>query len=470
MTPPAGRVLIVDDEEGIRQILSRLLHREGYETLVASDGEAALALIRREVPDVLLLDVRMPGLGGLEVLRLTKALDAALPVVMMTAYGIVRGAVEAMQAGAYDYLEKPLDNARMVRLVRAAMNARQLRQTLQLAGDRARNDGSLRELMGPSEAVTRLSAAVARVARSSFAVLILGETGAGKELVASAIHQASARASGPFVPVDCGAIPEPLFESELFGHEKGAFTGADRRVPGRFEVGSGGTLFLDEITNMPLGCQSKLLRALQEKSVSRVGGAKPLAVDARVLAATNRNLRAAVSTGTFREDLFFRINEFTIEVPPLRERPSDIPFLAKRFLEITNRELSKVVSGLSDGAMNRLLSYEWPGNVRELRSTIRRAVLLAEDVIEEEHLDLPMIGNRLKSASTADGAPSPLKALVRQATMVAERRALLEALRRTGGNKAKAARMLQIDYKTILAKLKQYGISTFGGVHDQAEG
>ncbi len=463
----AGRVLIVDDEERIREFLSRLLSRAGYEPLVAAEGETALALIRRESPDVVLLDVRMPGLDGLDVLRRAKALDATLPVVMMTAYGLVRGAVEAMQAGASDYLEKPLDDARLVRAVRAATAARGPRQTITVMGHRVQDGDSLRELMGPSEAVARISGEVARVARSSFAVLILGETGAGKELVAQAIHRTSARASAPFVPVDCGAIPEPLFESELFGHERGAFTGAERQTRGKFEIASGGTLFLDEIANMPLGCQAKLLRALQEKSVTRVGSMRPFAVDTRVVAAANQDLRATVSAGTFREDLFFRINEFTIVIPPLRDRTPDIPFLAKRFLDLTNHELSKSIRGFSDAAMNRLLAYAWPGNVRELRSSIRRAVLLAGEVIEEEHLGLPKTLDSLGSLPTLEGAPtgwtSSLKEQVRDATMAVERRALLATLRKTGGNKAKAARILQIDYKTILAKLKAYGISAHDG-------
>jgi two-component system nitrogen regulation response regulator GlnG len=471
---PAGRILIIDDEEGIRDNLSRLVRQNGFEALPAPDGETALALITRESPDVVLLDIKMPGLDGMEVLRRTKALDATLPVIVITSYGGVKGAVAALQAGAHDYLEKPLDHAGVVRSLHRAMTDRRLRQTIQVLTDRVQESDSLRDVMGPSDVVARISADVASVARCTFAVLIVGETGTGKELVARAIHQASPRESGAFVAVDCGAIPETLFESELFGHEKGAFTGAERQKPGRFETASGGTLFLDEVGNMPPGCQAKLLRALQDKSVTRVGGTRPVSVDIRLVAATNRDLGTAASAGTFRQDLFFRINEFTITVPPLRERKQDVPFLVKRFLDLTNHELSKTVRGLSDAAVERLLSYDWPGNVRELRSTIRRAVLLAEATIEEKHLALsaaPAPPEGLAGLRGVSGSWPSLRELVHRATTAVERAALIEVLRKTGGNKAKAARILQIDYKTIHVKLKDYGIATQGGEGDgDAEG
>ena len=469
MRPPAGRILIVDDEEGICDNLARLLRREGFEPLLAADGETALALITREAPDVVLLDIKMPGLDGMEVLRRARALDATLPVVMITAHGGVRGAVAALQAGAHDYIEKPLDHADVVRSLHRAMTDRKLRQTILVLTDRVRESDSLHDVMGPSDVVARISADIARVSRSNFSVLIGGETGTGKELVARAIHRASPRASGAFVAVDCGAIPETLFESELFGHERGAFTGAERQKSGYFETASGGTLFLDEIGNMPPGCQAKLLRALQDKCVTRVGGTKPVSVDIRLVAAANRDLGTAASAGTFRQDLFFRINEFTIRIPPLRERKQDILFLAKRFLDITNHELSKTVRGLSDAAVERILSYDWPGNVRELRSTIRRAVLLAETTIEEAHLALPAAPVQPEGLAELPDRPGiwpPLRELVHRATTVVERAALIEVLRKTGGNKARAARILQIDYKTIHTKLKDYGIAIGGGDGD----
>ena len=474
MTLPAGRILIVDDEEGIRDNLARLLRREGLEPLVAAGGQAALDLIRRESPDVLLLDIRMPGLDGMEVLRQTKQLDGDLPVIMITSHGHVKGAVEALRAGAHDYLEKPFDHAEVIRSVHRALTDRGLRRTIRRLSERVREADALPDLMGPSEAVARISADVGRVARSDFAVLITGETGTGKELVARAIHQASPRTAAAFVAVDCGAIPETLFESELFGHEKGAFTGAERQKAGMFEAASGGSLFLDEIANMPLGCQAKLLRALQDKCVTRVGATKPVSVDIRLLAAANRDLEGAVAAGTFRRDLFFRLNEFAITIPALRERKQDIIFLAKRFLDLTNQELRKTVRGFSEAAVERLLAHDWPGNVRELRSTIRRAVLLADAVIDEGHLGLSRAPGLLGGLPGTSGGPAdglPLREMVRRASIAVERATLLQVLKRTGGNKAKAARLLQIDYKTIYTKLKGYGITGQGGEeHGQEEG
>jgi two-component system nitrogen regulation response regulator GlnG len=327
--------------------------------------------------------------------------------------------------------------------------------------------------MGSSEAIVKISADVARVSGSDFTVLLLGETGTGKDLVARAIHQASARAGGPFVAVDCGAIPETLFESELFGHEKGSFTGADRSRPGKFEVAAGGTLFLDEIGNMPLGSQAKLLRALQERNVCRVGATTPVKMECRVLAASNEELETVAARGAFRKDLFFRLSEFVIRIPPLREHRQDILYLAKRFLDLTNQELGKAVQGLSERTVERLVGFDWPGNVRQLRSTVRRAVLLADAVIEEKDLGLAqgpltfVVG--APPPSLSEGAVS-LKQLVGRATATVERAALLHALRQARGNKAEAARLLRIDYKTIHSKLKMYGLGTrSGGDHDQEE-
>ena len=462
MSASGGRILIVDDEEEIRRLLSRLVVQEGFEALTVPDGETALDLIRRESPDVLLLDIRMPGLDGMEVLRRARELDQDLPVIMITAHGIVKGAVEALRAGAHDYLVKPFEHADVIRSVHRAMNDRRLRRTVRVLSERVREAAALQDLMGPSDQIARISADVASVASSNFAVLIKGETGTGKELVARAIHQASPRASAPFVAVDCGAIPETLFESELFGHERGAFTGAERQKAGKFEIASGGTLFLDEISNLPPGCQAKLLRALQDKSVTRVGGTKPVSVNIRLLVATNGDLETA-DPAAFRRDLFFRLNEFTIAIPPLRERRQDIIFLAKRFLDLTNHELQKGVRGFSAPAVERLLTHEWPGNVRELRSAIRRAVLLADQVIDEDHLGLqkarqPPVRPSGISAGPSDGLP--LKELVRRTVVAVERATLIQVLKQTGGNKAKAARLLQIDYKTIHVKVKEYGITT----------
>jgi two-component system nitrogen regulation response regulator GlnG len=320
----------------------------------------------------------------------------------------------------------------------------------------------MEETLGSCEQMERIHADIARVAPTDFTVLILGETGSGKEVVARAIHRVSPRAKGPFVPVDCGSIPESLMEGELFGHEKGSFTGADRRRPGKFEIASGGTLFLDEISNLPTHVQPKLLRALQEKQVWRIGGTRAIDVDIRVIAATNVDLASLIQSGDFRRDLYHRLDEFSVVVPPLRERRGDIVLLAERFLEITGRELKKAVQGFSEDAVALLLNYRWPGNVRELRNVVRRAALLADTVIEAHHLALsdglvpPSLDRpRLDEPVERD---LPLKEAVRRVVVRAERRILTGILQQTGGNKAQVARILQIDYKTVCKKIRDYGI------------
>ena len=462
----SGRILIVDDENQICALLCHLLEREGLTALVAYDGNTALRMISHESPDVLLLDLKIPGMDGMEVLRRGRALDEHLQVIMITAYGGICGAVEAMRAGAYHYLAKPFDHAEVVRIVRLALTERNLKLKRKDWSGETPDVGSLREVMGPGDAVGRIITAVNQVAKSNFSVVILGETGSGKELVARAIHNSSPRSSAPFVAVDCGAIPETLLESELFGYEKGAFTGAERQKPGKFEAAQGGTLFLDEISNLALGSQAKLLRVLQEKRLYRLGRGikdKPISVDVRLLAASNQDLDASVTSGSFRRDLFFRLSEFTIIIPPLRERREDILYLARRFLDFTNAELKKSVKGLSTSAVEALLAYKWPGNVRELRSTIRRAVLLADEVVTEEHLDITRRMPAFGSTFTAkvqgmSWRGLSLKAIVRRCTTAIEREVLLEVLRETRGNKAKAARLLQVDYKTIHSKVREYGL------------
>lgn len=465
------RILIVDDEREICLLLARLMQNEGLEALQAYDGETAVKLVRVEEPEVMLVDISMPGLNGLEVLKRVKELDPDLPVVMITAHAEIQGAVKAMKAGAHDYLAKPFNHNEVIRVVRRALAERDLKRKLKHLSEQLMESPSLSRLMGPSDAVARLIVEVNRVAKSDFSVVIQGETGAGKELVAQAIHQASSRSKMPFVPVDCGAIPENLLESELFGHEKGAFTGAGNLKPGKFETAKGGTLFLDEISNMPLTSQVKLLRALQDRKICRVGGTQPVAIDVRLLVASNQELEAAVAAGSFRQDLLYRLNEFTIQIPPLHQRKEDILYLAKRFLDITNIELNKNVQGISEAAIEALMTYHWPGNVRQLRSTIRRAVLLADEVITEKHFDFhgeSTSSPEMKHSSALPEMPwkdLSLKEIVQHSTLVVEREVLIKALQFAGGNKAKAARMLQIDYKTMHSKVKQLGISTEGGRH-----
>ena len=463
MTSGKSRILIVDDERGICELVSRLLEEEGMVPLVAYDGQTALQKLRTESPAVLILDLRLPDLDGMEVLRQAKALDEDLPVVILTAFAKVHGAVAAMRAAAFDYLAKPYDHQELVRVVRRALAERELNRKLKELPSGINATGKLTEIMGPSAAIGRLIADINRVAKSNFSVVIVGETGSGKEVVAQAIHRASPRAQRPFVPVDCGAIPETLLEAELFGHEKGAFTGAASRKLGRFEQANGGTLLLDEILNMPLSAQAKVLRALQERTVCRVGGPQPVKIDVRVLAASNQEMEAAAASGRFRVDLCFRLNEFMLRIPPLRQRKEDIVYLAKRFLDLTNQELHKKVRGFSEPAIQALLNFPWPGNVRQLRSTIRRAVLLADEVVGENHLDIcqenraafPRVAAPARVQATFAAGLS-LKELVAESTGAVEREVLVQTLRQTGGNKAKAARLLRMDYKTIQSKVKKY--------------
>jgi len=467
VTEGKSQVLIVDDEQAICQLISRLLEQEGFVPLVALDGKTALQQLRSASPDMLIVDLKLPDLDGLEILRQAKALDEDLPVVILTAYAKVGGAVEAMQAAAFDYLAKPYDHQKLVHVVRRALAEREVKVKLKQLACQTNAGHDLTEVMGPSQAIGRLIGEINCVAKSNFSVVIIGETGSGKEVIAQAIHRAGPRAKGPFTAVDSGAIPETLFEAELFGHEKGAFTGAAGRKLGRFELANGGTLFLDEALNMPLSAQAKVLRALQEKSFCRVGGTLPIKMDTRVLAASNQDLEAAVAAGRFRGDLFYRLNEFTLRIPPLRQRKEDILHLAKRFLDLTNQELKKTVLGFSEPAIQRLLNCSWPGNVRQLRSTVRRAVLLAGDVITEHDLDiLQEDSDAWRPAALAvrtQAAPAAglsLKVIVGRSITTVEREVLLQTLRQTGGNKAKAARLLQVDYKTIQSKIKRYGINT----------
>ncbi len=454
----SGKVLIVDDEQDIADVLARLMRQQGLTPVLAHDGEAALNLLRTERPDVLLVDYLMPGKNGLEVLQAAQAFDQDLPVIMLTGFAEVRGAVEAMRTGARDYLAKPFEHHEIIRVVRRALAERKPRNP---GPDRREPSGWLRDLLGPSEAIGKVIADVQSVAESNFSVLILGETGSGKEVIARAVHQLSARSKYPFIPVDCGAIPDTLMESELFGHERGAFTGAVQQKPGLFEMVRGGTLFLDEVNNLPLASQAKLLRVLQDRTLHHVGGTKAISIDVRLLAASNHDLERVADGGTFRRDLYFRLNEFLIRIPPLRQRREDIPYLAQHFLDVTNQELSKRVRGFSRSALETMLAYDWPGNVRQLRSVIRRAVLLAGATVTEVHLELSLSPrNRLEPAT--ETISRPLREIVRCHTMSVEREVIARTLRQAGGNKAKAARELHIDYKTIQSKVKEYGIESTG--------
>jgi DNA-binding NtrC family response regulator len=472
MSKSEARVLIVDDEKDFCEILFHVIRREGFVPLVAHDGETALEMVRAGMPEALLLDVKMPGMDGMEVLRQSKKIDPDLPVLMITAYGGLHGAVQAMKEGAFDYLAKPLNNRELIEKLQRALANRDARPRKPAAVAVNKNSSMLHleDIMGPSDAVRKIISEVRLVAASNFTVVIQGETGTGKELVARAIHKTSLRHETPMVPLDCGAIPESLFESELFGHEKGAFTGAITRRSGKFEMAQSGTLFLDEIANMPVSSQTKLLRAIQERTFFRVGGRDPVTVDVRLLVATNQDLNTAVSEGKFSRDLLYRLSEFTIMIPPLRERKEDVLHLANRFVKATNTELNKKVKGFSDTAMQILLDHGWPGNVRQLRAAVRRAVLQAENLIGPQHLVIDGLNSAAKpdnpSAQDTPWEGLSLKEIIHSRTADLERRVLEWMIRKTRGNKAEAARLLQIDYKTIHSKIKQYGIRFHPEEHD----
>ena len=459
----SGTILIVDDEAFICKSLSHIVEKEGYSTVSAYNGKTALKLFHTAHPDLILLDLKLPGIEGMALLKHVIELEPDIPVIIITANASVTGAVSCIKNGAFDYLAKPFNHEEVTRLVNRGVESKRLKTRVRELSSQNEKNSSLIQLMGSSEAISQLVFKVNRVAMSDFTVIVAGESGSGKELVASAIHQASRRKKGPFIAVDCGAIPETLLESELFGHEKGAFTGADKQKPGKFELAKNGTLFLDEISNLTLGSQAKLLRALQEKTVNRVGSIESFDVDVRVLVASNSELSTPVHGGSFRKDLFYRLNEFTIKVPSLRNRKEDIPYLASRFLDECNIELDKHVEGFSDSAITAMLSYDWPGNVRQLRSAVKRASLLADDMIEDHHLDIQSQSLSQNSISAITGSSHPwigrsLKEIVQESTIALEREVIVKLLEHTEGNKAKAARLLQVDYKTLHTKAKQFGI------------
>jgi two-component system nitrogen regulation response regulator GlnG len=452
------KILVVDDEEEIRALLVEVLQGRGFEVVTAEDGAAALEQVPRQQPAVILLDLTMPRLNGLEALPEIKRLDPEVPVIICTAHADLPTAVRAMKLGAYDYITKPFDMELLGLALDRAVERRQLRSRIEEL--RRQGAASLAERMGGSAAVAAVIQQVSQVAESSFTVLLQGETGTGKELVARAIHQQSPRRPAPFVAVDCGAIPETLVESELFGHERGAFTGAQSRREGKFQLARGGTLFLDEIGNIPTATQAKLLRALEQREVHPLGGARAVPVDVRIIAATNAELQDAVKAARFRADLYYRLSEFTITLPPLRSRREDITYLAQRFIDEVSMELGRPVRRIGDEAMQALLRHDWPGNVRELKNVIRKAALVAADEVTLEHL--PALG-----AGAPPSPPGPdhaveglsLREVADLAAVQAERDMIRQALQVTKGNKSQAARLLRTDYTTLHAKMKRYSIS-----------
>ncbi|MEJ2181951.1 MAG: sigma-54 dependent transcriptional regulator [Nitrospirota bacterium] len=449
-------VLIVEDKDSMARMLKETLEAEGYRALTAQNEAEGLRKIKQESSDLILTDLKLPDGDGLRILRASREENPLRPVIVMTAFGSVETAVEAMKEGAYDFITKPFNVEHLLVLIRRATeNQRLLTENILLREELASHLG-LPTIIGRSEGIQDLARKVQKVAPARTTVLLLGESGTGKELFARAVHHLSGRKDYPFVPVNCAAIPNDLLESELFGYEKGAFTGAESRKLGKFELAHEGTIFLDEIGELHPSLQAKLLRVLQEGEVERVGGTKAVRVDVRVVAASNRDLEKAVQEKAFREDLFYRLNVFPLRIPPLRERPEDIPLLTEYFVKKYARELKMPERTISGEAVGMLQGYRWKGNVRELENTVERAMILAEGGrIEPEHISLAPDG----APGLFPGAPgASLDEVARFALRQAETGHIRRALQESGGNKSKAAQSLGVSYKTLLTKIKDYGI------------
>lgn len=459
-----ARVLVVDDEESVCQMLKDLLETEGYEVVTALEAREALEKLDQEEVNAALVDIRMPDIDGLAFFKLLKEKGYTFPVILMTAYGSTDTAIEAMKLGAFDYVLKPFNIEELLLTVKKAVEVEALARETEALRRELAGDAPAEELIGRSPAMIEVFKQIGKFADTDYTVLIVGETGTGKELVAGALHRNSRRRNGPFVRINCAAIPENLLESELFGYEKGAFTGAVSRKIGKFELAEGGTLFLDEIGELPLSMQAKLLRVLQVKEFERVGGTKTIKLNARIIAATNRDLVRMVKEGTFREDLYYRLNVVTIHVPPLRERKEDIPLLAEHFLRRAAAELGKAVQGFSPEAIKLLEAYDWPGNVRELRNVCERAVVLAQGplVLPE---DLPLTLRQPEELGLGEGE---IELRLRSGQTLAEilhdveRTVILKALREHNYNRTRTAQALGISRRTLHLKLKEYGLGEEG--------
>lgn len=458
------KILVIDDDPIERRLLQAVLGKAGgFEVITAENGQLGL---ERAVPSVgaVILDLNLPDTSGMEVLKKLKASRPQLPVLMLTGVTDVQVAVEATQAGAYNYLTKPFENDHLLVTLRRALEQNELLEEMDQLRQRAGKGQALTRILGQGNAIQEVIGQIQKVAASSLTVLIQGETGTGKELAARALHEESNRRQKPFVAVDCGALAENLLESELFGHEKGAFTGADRKKEGQLILAQGGTLFLDEVGNLPPGLQAKLLRVLQERQVKPVGAEKSIPIDVRFIAATNAPLEAEAKAGKFRQDLYYRLAEFTLRLPPLKERMEDLPLLAQRFLEEAGLEFRKPVTLISEGATALLTAHAWPGNIRELRNVIRQAVLLAAGSELEAGPVKDLLGKPATALQSAGPVEVPLlpgqslKQIAEAAVEEAEKQAIRNTLKATGGNKSQAAKILKTDYKTLHVKIKKYGL------------
>ena len=453
-------ILVVDDDAAHRTMLEKLLTQWGYTVFEADDGQTAIEKVRERYFNLILMDVRMLKVSGLEALERIKSHNPAIPVIIMTAFSSVETAVEALKKGAYDYLTKPLDFDKLKLIIGRAVEHIQLKAENRMLRETIGKHFDRRHIIGRSPSMVRLLESVAQVAPSEATVLITGESGTGKELIAGALHYNSHRKKGPFVKINCAALTETLLESELFGHEKGAFTGADRRKEGCFVQADGGSLFLDEVSEMSVTMQVKLLRVLQEREVIRVGGDAPLPVDVRVIGATNKNLEELLQLGEFREDLYYRLNVVGLSLPPLRSRKDDIPLLAQHFLDRFAAKNNKDIEGFTPQALDEMVRHEWPGNVRELMNAVERGVVLARGRLLDA-ADLRIMGGVQPLTEPIDRAA---EAEVSSSLEEIERSAILKTLESAGGNKSEAARRLGITRKTLHKKLKKYGDSDAGDV------
>ncbi|MCD6120588.1 MAG: sigma-54-dependent Fis family transcriptional regulator [Spirochaetales bacterium] len=477
-------ILVIDDKKNIREVLKDFLETEGYMVVTCGTGEEALNLIEENLPDIVLTDFKLPGIDGIELTRKIHVLNSEMPIILFTAYGSISSAVEAIKAGGYDYLTKPLDYDLLKIVLRRALDQKLIKQENLLLKEEVAKRFNLDKLIGKSRAMQKLFSLIKTVAASSSAVLIEGEYGTGKELIAKAIHRYSDRQGKPLITVDCSALPEGLLESELFGYERGAFTGASNRKKGRIELAEGGTVFLDEIGEMSLALQSKLLRVIEEKQLVRLGGLHPISIDFRLITATSRDLKSEVVSGNFRADLFYRLNVIRVKVPALRDRKEDIPLLVDHFLAKFNREEGKSITGVRPDAMNMLLSYNWPGNVRELENCIERMSVICP----EKELDTEYLPQEIKeTAALHYGSTEKVKVAAAEGIQDmdrcfnidadsytytgsyidsagnmhldrVERETVLKALEKANWNKSKAARLLNIDRKALYNRIKKYNL------------
>jgi DNA-binding NtrC family response regulator len=449
-------ILVVEDKDSMAEMLKETLESEGYKVISAINGTEGMKYLKGERIDLVLTDVKLPQKSGIDILKASKEENQLIPVIVMTAYGSIEIAVEAMKMGAFDFITKPFDTDHLLMLIKRALENQKLLTENILLKEEFRLKFGFPRIIGRSEKIADVAQMVQKVAPTKTTVLLLGESGTGKELFARAIHNLSNRQSYPFVPINCAAIPRDLLESELFGHEKGSYTGADAKKLGKFELADKGTIFLDEVGDMDLTIQSKLLRAIEEGEIERIGAGKTIKVDVRIVAASNKDIEKAVEDKKFREDLYYRLNVFPIKIPPLRERKDDIPLLVEYFINKYCLEIKTSLKSVSKEALNMLINYHWKGNVRELENAIERAIILCDgDIIAPEHF---VLNKQSVFGSAKQSMDGTLEDVAKEALRTAETQRIVIALKETRGNKSKAAEILRVSYKTLLTKIKEYGI------------